>query len=111
MFKEVLVRYPYRWNIASSSSYYRIWHSRNSLSRLRYHLKNLAIRILYNSPLITYIVKSIKKQKGKPSEMDLPFLKNDITDFFPAPELKIHSKYLHAKQAKARPFLTLPFKE
>jgi hypothetical protein len=25
--------------------------------------------------------------------MDLPFLKNDITDFLPAPELKIHSRY------------------
>jgi len=29
---------------------------------------------------IAYIVKSIKNQKGKPSEMDLPLLKNDITN-------------------------------
>ena len=28
---------------------------------------------------ITYILFLTKLQKGKPSEMDLPFLKNDIT--------------------------------
>ena len=33
-----------------------------------------------------------KNEKGKPGEMDLPLLKNDITDFLPAPELKIHSR-------------------
>jgi hypothetical protein len=30
---------------------------------------------------ITYIAKSTKKQKGKPCQMDLPLLKNDITTF------------------------------
>jgi len=33
------------------------------------------------SSQITYIVKSTKKQKGKPPKMDLPLLKNDITTF------------------------------
>jgi hypothetical protein len=31
-----------------------------------------------------YILFLAKLQKGKPSEMDLPFLKNDITTFEPA---------------------------
>ena len=33
------------------------------------------------STSITYIVKSTKMQKGKPSEMSSPLLKNDITKF------------------------------
>jgi len=39
-----------------------------------------SIPIRKQSILIAYIVKSIKNQKGKPSEMDLPLLKNDITN-------------------------------
>ncbi len=45
-------------------------------------IKDTSIPIRKQSILIAYIVKSIKNQKGKPSEMDLPLLKNDITRFF-----------------------------
>jgi len=31
---------------------------------------------------MNYLVNSIKKQKGKPCEMDLPLMKSDIIRFF-----------------------------
>jgi hypothetical protein len=46
-----------------------------------------SIRLFYQ-----YIVKSIKNQKGKPCEMDLPLLKNDITSSEPISKLGIHSR-------------------
>ena len=45
------------------------------------------------SILIAYIVKSIKNQKGKPSEMELSFLKNDITKNLGHQIPVIYSKY------------------
>jgi len=44
------------------------------------YLANIPIR--KQSILIAYIVKSIKNQKGKPSALDLPSSKNDITNIF-----------------------------
>ena len=41
--------------------------------------KNAGLRI---SIFITYIVFLTKMQKGKPTKMDLPLLKNDITNVF-----------------------------
>jgi len=34
--------------------------------------------------------------------MDLPFLKNDITDFLPAPELKIAGIHTFKKKGRAK---------
>jgi len=31
---------------------------------------------------MNYLINSIKNQKGKPFEMNLPFMKNDITGFY-----------------------------
>jgi hypothetical protein len=41
---------------------------------------------------ISYFLQNYKK--GKSPKKDLPLLKNDITDFLPVPELKIHSRNL-----------------
>jgi len=40
-----------------------------------------------------YRIISSKKQKGKPDEMDLPLMKNDITDSEPTFKIGIHSRY------------------
>ena len=42
---------------------------------------------------ITYILFLTKLQKRQTLEKEFALLKNDITDFLPAPELKIHSRY------------------
>jgi len=41
-----------------------------------------------------YRIISSKKQKGKPSKMDLPLLENDITGSELVSKLKIYSRYL-----------------
>jgi hypothetical protein len=58
-------------------------------------LMGTSIPIRKQSILIAYIVKSIKNQKGKPCEMDLPFLKNDITNNLGPQKPVIYSRYRH----------------
>jgi len=41
----------------------------------------------------TYIVILIKKQKGKPCQIGLPLLKNDITNILDTGYLHFHSRY------------------
>ena len=62
------------------------WVSKLVISCQNHKSNNLNSHYIYR---ICY--KNAKK--GKPSKISLPFLENDITDFLPASELKIHSRY------------------
>jgi len=46
-----------------------------------------------------------KNQKGKPCEMDLPLLKNDITNNLEPQKLVIYSRYLQPSSFKFEAYL------